>query len=103
MSETYLIVGDNGEPIGMADMDKITDEGTKLAFAFAAHSNDPGMLDQIQAETPTRASVESFGYVLASALRVMTEDILSPSFDVAHAYGTDLRAGMRAISEGRQP
>lgn len=103
MTDTYMIVGDDGEPIAMADMNQITDAGTRLAFAFAANADDPAALDRIQVETLTRVGAGAFGYVCANALRTMTEHILSPSFDVAEAHGTDLRAGMRAIAEGRQP
>lgn len=103
MTDTYMIVGDDGEPLGILDLDAIQDEGTKLAFNLAANCNDPEALDRIQAETLTRVGVASFHYIVANALRVMTEHILSPSFDVAQAHGTDLRAGMRAVAEGSQP
>ena len=101
--DIYMIVSDSGEPVAVIDMDKITGEGAKLAFAVAAHCGDPGAMDQIQAATLDRVGVEAFGYVAACALRTMAEHILSPSFDVAQAYGTDLRAGMRAIAESRDP
>lgn len=101
--DIYMIVGDQGEPIAVVDMEKITDEGTNFAFTMAAHSNDPAVLDRIQAAVLQRVGPEAFGYICANALRVMTQEILSPSFDVAMAYGTDLRAGMLAIAEGRDP
>lgn len=102
-NDMYVLVGDQGEPVAMIDMEKITDEGTKLAFALAAHSNDPAEMDRVQVETLTRVGTEAFGYVAACALRTMAEHILSPSFGVAEAHGTDLRAGMKAIAEGRDP
>lgn len=102
-NDIYMIVGDDGEPLGMVDMDEIQTEGTRLAFAMAAVSNDPDALDRVQAAFLDRVGVASFHYVVASALRVMTEHILSPSFDVAMAYGTDLREGMRKIAAGEDP
>jgi hypothetical protein len=103
MTDTYMIVDGNGEPLGMLDLDAIHEEGTKFAFALAAVCNDPDALDRLQYETLRRVGVASFHYIVANALRVMAQHILSPSFDVARAHGTDLRAGMRAIAEGRQP
>lgn len=102
-NDTYLLVGDQGEPIAMIDMTRITDEGTALAFALAANCDDPDEMDQIQNATLERVGAKEFGYVTACALRTMAEHILSPSFGVAEAHGTDLRAGMRAIAEGRDP
>ncbi|MER7459216.1 hypothetical protein [Micromonospora sp. NPDC126480] len=101
--DTYVIVGDDGQPLGVTNMTMITDEGTKLAFAFAAHCDDAAALDRIQTDTLTRVGPDTFGYVCANALRTLAEHILSPSFDVAQAHGTDLRAGMRAIAQGEQP
>lgn len=101
--DIYMLVGDDGEPLGVLDMQMISDEGIRLAFAFAANCDNPTALDHIQVETLTRVGVAAFGYVCANALRAMAEHILSPSFDVAAAHGTDLRSGMRAIAEGRQP
>lgn len=102
-NSTHLVVDDNGLPIGIFDADMITDEGTRFAFALAAACDEPDAVQRIQAETLARVGTASFGYVAASALSVMVEHILSPSFDVAQAHGTDLRAGMRAIAEGRSP
>ncbi|MEV5691135.1 hypothetical protein [Micromonospora globbae] len=101
--QTFLIQDDDGKPVGLLDMTAITDEGTRLAFAFAAHCDDPAALDRIQTETLARVGVAAFGYVCANALRTITEHVLNPSFAVAAAHGTDLRTGMRAIAEGRQP
>lgn len=100
---TYLIVGDNGEPLGVADIDQITTVGTELAFAMAAHCDDAAQLDRIVADYLARVGTASFGYVAACALRIMAEQILSPSLDVVATAGHDLRPGIRAIAEGRQP
>lgn len=99
----YMIVGDNGEPIGMADMDMLTTEGTQFAFALAAVCNDEQAVARLQAETLTRVGVESFGYVLANALGVMTTEILAPTFEVTRAMGHDLQEGMRRIAAGEKP
>lgn len=103
MAETYLVVTDSGEPVGVFDRQRIEDEGCRFAFALAAVCDDPAALDRVQAETLARVGTESFGYVAANALRVVVEDILSPALEVAEAHGTDLRPGIRAVAEGRDP
>lgn len=103
MTDTYLIVGDDGEPLGMVDMEQIADDGTRLAFAMAAVCDDPAALDRIQAETLTRVGAGAFGYVAANALRTVVEHVLSPALDVAQAHGTDLRDGLRKIAAGETP
>jgi hypothetical protein len=100
---SYMIVGDNEEPIGMVDMDIITTEGTKFAFALAAACNDEQAVARIQAETLARVGTKSFGYVCANALGVMTTEILAPTFEVTRTYGTDLQEGMRRIAAGETP
>ena len=87
----------------MFNVDQIEAAGVKYAYALAAVCDDPAALDRVNAETLARVGVESIGYVCASALRVMTEHILSPCLDVAAAHGTDLRGGLRAIADGRDP
>jgi hypothetical protein len=102
-NSTHLVVDDHGLPVGIFNADQISDEGTRFAFALAAVCDDPDAIQRVQAETLARVGTPSFGYVAACALSVVVEHILSPSFAVAEAHGTDLRAGMRAISEGRNP
>jgi hypothetical protein len=101
--ETYLVVSDSGEPIGLFDRQRIEDEGCRFAFALAAACGHPAELDRVQAETLARVGTESFGYIAANALRVVVEHILSPVLDVAEAHGTDLRASIRAVAESRDP
>lgn len=103
MTDTYLVTDDNGEPLGVFNADAIEAEGAKYAHALAAACDDPAALDRINGQTLARVGVESFGYVAANALRVMTEHVLSPCLDVAAAHGTDLRVGLRAIADGRDP
>jgi hypothetical protein len=103
VSDTYLLVGDRGEPLGMIDMGRVTDLGTALAFELAAVCDDPAAMHRVQAAMLAHVGVRTFGYVAACALRQLAEHILSPSLDVATAHGTDLRPGIRAIADGREP
>ncbi|MBB5785988.1 hypothetical protein [Jiangella mangrovi] len=100
---TYFVVSDDNEPIGIFNLDQVETEATRYAHALAAASDDPAALDRINAETLARVGVDSIGYVCASALRIVVEHILSPVLDVAAAHGTDLREGLRAIADGRDP
>jgi hypothetical protein len=99
----YFVTDDNGQPIGVFDVDVITTEGTKLAFAMAAVCDDKDALLRVQQDTLNRVGPDSFGYIVGNALAVMAEYILGPTFKVTRAYGNDLQAGMAAIARGEQP
>lgn len=99
----FLVMSEQGEPIGVFNPQQIIDEGTKFAFDLAAVCDSPILVKQVQQKTLERVGSEMFGYVCANALDVMTEHILAPSFELAKAYGTDLQAGMAAIAKGEHP
>lgn len=99
----YVVTDDNGQPIGVFDVDVITTEGTKLAFAMAAVCDDKDALLQVQQDLLNRVGPDSFGYIVGNALAVMAEHILAPTFAVTRAYGTDVQAGMAAIANGKDP
>ena len=100
---TYLIVGDDGQPIGVANMDQITDHGTKYAFDLAANCADPQKARQIGADLLLEIGPDAFGYACANAVQVLATEILSPCLDVAAAAGQNLRPGITALAEGRDP
>lgn len=100
---TYIITDDNGMPTGSIDMDAITDAGTKLAFRLAAAANDHEQILAISAQTLAEHGPKTFGYIVASALQVVVEHVLNPVLEVTEAVGTDLRPGITAIAEGRDP
>jgi hypothetical protein len=102
-AEHYLVTDEHGQPLGMFQPEMITDEGSRFAFALAAVCDDPEAIQRVQRETLGRVGSATFGYVCASALGVLAEHILAPSFEVTRAYGTDLQAGMRDIAEGKDP
>lgn len=103
MTDQYLILDDDGVPTGIINMDQVHTEGTRFAFALAAVCDDPTAMGAVQDDTLARLGVDMFSYVAACAVRVMAEHILSPAFDVAKVYDTDLRAGMAAIAAGETP
>jgi len=103
MNSNFLLTEDDGEPLGVIDMDLVHDAGTRLAFRLAASCGDPAALDRILAETLTAVGSKGFGYVAASALRVLAEHVLDPSLTAGEAAGVHLRAGLTALADGRDP
>ncbi|HEV2784683.1 MAG TPA: hypothetical protein VGX25_35310 [Actinophytocola sp.] len=99
----YLVTDEHGEPLGTFDPDLITTEGTRFAFDLAAVCDDPAAMQHVQRETLARVGSATFGYVAASALGVMAEHILAPTFEVCRVYGTDLQVAMAAIARGETP
>ncbi|WP_431710707.1 hypothetical protein [Glutamicibacter uratoxydans] len=94
----FLIMGDDGLPVGSLNLEQVQNDGANLAFKLAAHAGD---------ETKTRATLrealethghDGIGYVLMNAIPLLTDDILGPSFDVMQAAtGADPRAKMAEI------
>lgn len=99
----YTIIDDNGMPTGSVDMDAITDAGTKFAFALAAAADDHEKVLEISANTLAEHGPKAFGYVAACALQIVVEEVLNPVLEVAEALGTDVRPGLVAVAEGRDP
>lgn len=79
---TFLLTDDGGRPLGMVDPEQILAEATLLAYQLASFSDDPEELDRIAAETLTRVGSESYGYLAAAALRMLTQHILEPVLEV---------------------
>lgn len=96
----FLIVDDNGMPIGSANIDQIQAQATRLAFEMAEHCGDPDELTQVTIRHMQEVGATGFGYVTAAALRIMTEHILDPLLDLTDAlhqsgrFPYDARAGL---------
>lgn len=99
----YLVTDDNGSPLYMVDMGKVTDEGGDLAVKLAAVAGNREEIGRICSDTLGRLGVEMFGMVAANALNVMADVFLGGAFDVAAAHGTDMRAAMCQIARGENP
>lgn len=102
MANKFIITDDDGTPTAAVDMDLVTDLGTKLAFRLAAE-RDRNTRQTIAAEVLAEIGDGGFGYVCACAMQVLASEILHPALDVAAAAGADVRPGLEAIAEGRDP
>lgn len=102
-ADDVLLVGDNGEPIGMISPKVILEEGSRLAFKMAAVCDDEGSLVRVQEETLSRVGSDSYGYIAGAALSFMAETILAGAFAVAKAHGTDLQPDMAKFARGESP
>lgn len=99
LPDTFMVVDDDGAPLGMMDMDRIQDDGLNLAFTLAAHCGDEDKTEQILAEQVKYHGTQGIGYVLIAAIKHMTNDILAGAFDVMEAAtGTEPRAKMAEIA-----
>lgn len=87
MSEnTHLLVGENGEPLGVIDMDAIQARATLLGFDLSVACDDATELDRISAEALAEVGPREFGYVAAAALRHVIENVVDPLMAIANAY-----------------
>lgn len=98
-----LVSGEDGSPLGVFRMSQIESDGVDFAFALAAVSGDDVAITSVVAETLSRVGSSAFGYVAASALKIMTTEILEPALVVTDTVGIDLRSGLRRIAAGESP
>ena len=94
-----LIYGEDGLPIGVADLDRISTKGMWLAFALAAES------DHIEKFTPIiNDALEGAGdeaqYILTAALHTLGGLLLKDALNIADSAGVDMRATIRQVREG---
>lgn len=94
----FLIMGDDGLPVGSIDLEQLQNDGANLAFKLAAHAGDEAKTKATLREAVETHGHEGIGYVLMNAIPLLTDDILGPSFDImATATGTNPRAKMAEI------
>ncbi|MGP5599917.1 hypothetical protein ACTXPG_14225 [Glutamicibacter arilaitensis] len=94
----FLIVGDDGLPVGSLNVEQLQNDGANLAFKLAAHAGDEAKTKATLREAVEAHGHEGIGYVLMNAIPLLTDDILGPSFDImATATGTNPRAKMAEI------
>ncbi|MGP5026773.1 hypothetical protein ACTXI4_16545 [Glutamicibacter ardleyensis] len=94
----FLIVGDDGLPVGSVNLEQLQNDGANLAFKLAAHAGDESKTRATLAEAVVKHGHEGIGYVLMNAIPLLTDDILGPSFDVMQAATkSDPRAKMAEI------
>jgi hypothetical protein len=103
MSSIYTVIDSSGMPTGSVDLDAIMTAGAKLAFDLAGNSGDHDKIIQISSQTLAEHGPAAFGFVAAAALQIVVEEILDPVLAVTDALGTNLRPGITAVAEGREP
>lgn len=103
LDDVRILVTEDGEPLGIIHPGEIIDAGTELAFKMAANCGDPEALERIGREALIKAGPAGFGYIAASALRQLAEHVLDPCLIAGEAAGVNVRAGLTAFAEGRDP
>lgn len=98
-----MLEGDDGQPLGMINMGVLIDAGCSLAFKIAAHCGDPDAVQAILTEVLSEHGTDSFGYIATNALVTLAGEVLDPALTAGEAAGVNLRDGLLALSEGRDP
>lgn len=94
----FLIVGDDGLPVGSLNLEQLQSDGANLAFKLAATAGDEAKTKATLREAVIKHGHEGIGYILMNAIPLLTDDILGPAFDVMQAAtSTDPRAKMAEI------
>lgn len=84
---TFFLVGDDGEPLGVVDIDVIQARGTVLGFELATFNDDPPEVDRVLAEALAELGPRAFGCIAAAALRHVVENVVGPLMLIADGVG----------------
>ena len=76
-----MIVNEDGTPRGMADIDRIQSDATLLMYDMAAAAGDDAAVDAVSIEWIEKLDPDSMGYVSATALALITRNIIAPLID----------------------
>ncbi|WP_051756043.1 hypothetical protein [Nocardia sp. NRRL WC-3656] len=98
---TYVVVGDDGAPRGIVDVDKIQANATLLMYELSAAAGDDAEVDRICAEWAARLDPDAMGYTSAAALSLLTRNVLAPLIDVLEVAtpGVEYRAKLAECRE----
>lgn len=103
--KVYPLLDDQGDLLGMVSLAAINARGEALAHDLAAVSSKPRQIEAIVGQLLADVGPREAGYVAASALGVVVQDILDPLIEVAEALGHPIRARLaevaRAARDGR--
>ncbi|MDZ7917591.1 MAG: hypothetical protein U5O16_38195 [Rhodococcus sp. (in: high G+C Gram-positive bacteria)] len=90
-SRHEVIVGDDGMPNGVLDLDVLHDAAHRLMFAMATNSGDPDALQRIADDFRRGLGSDTFRFVTAQALFNMTTLIVERLFTYCDKVGGSAR------------
>lgn len=94
LPDKAMIIGSDGVPTGVVEIDKLQADATRLMYALAVTAGDDDATDNVAERWVSDHGPEYFGYLAAAALSLMTRHVLAPVLDAASAAGVDLRPGL---------
>lgn len=96
-----MLVGDDGDPLGVVDVDMIQARATVLGFELATFNDDPPQMARVLAEELAEVGPQAFGCIAAAALRHVVENVVGPLMSVADeaGVGDSVHAGLVAAAE----
>ncbi len=94
LPEHVMIVDDDGMPSAVMNADIIQNAATRLMYEMACNSGDEAALSAVSKKYLDEVGVDTFGYVTAAALKLMTAYILEPTLETCDLAGIKLRDGL---------
>ncbi|WP_027497458.1 hypothetical protein [Rhodococcus sp. JG-3] len=78
MTDSYFLVDLAGEPLGMVDLDQITDDALLLMYQLLAVADAPKEIDRILLDWSARLDRDAIRLLVVCALAQMTKSIVDP-------------------------
>ncbi|WP_116947694.1 hypothetical protein [Jiangella endophytica] len=94
-----IIYDEDGLPVAVADLDRVSTRGMWLAFALAAESGHLERFTPIINDALEGAGDEA-QYILTAALHTLGGLLLNDALTIAESAGVDMRGTIRAVRDG---
>lgn len=87
----HLVTGDDGEPLGVVDVDLVVARGQRLALAAAAVCDDPAALEALGLELRAEVGAAEAHHTAAAALDSLLRLVVAPLMRAVEKAGLPLR------------
>ncbi len=84
-----MIVGEDGAPSSIVDVERLQSDATILTFQYAAAAGDDAELDRVARAWTATTDPDYFGYLCAAALSLMVRNVLDPTLAFVDAIAPD--------------
>ncbi|WP_280314443.1 hypothetical protein [Nocardia wallacei] len=82
LPDHMMIVGDDGQPLGVVDVARLQCDATVLMYRLAAAAGDDAAVDRVAETWLSSVEPDYAGYVSATALSLMTRCVVAPLLEV---------------------
>lgn len=98
--DLFVLVDDDGNPVGVVDGAQLGRDATKFAFELASVAGDDAAMQAVAERWAGHAGTpRAYGYLCAAALASMGKSVLPALLDIAEVAGvSEMRAKLAEVA-----